>query len=299
MAEVRKAAREDIPAILNLLSRLNPDISTIQWQKCFRSEFGGDVLPGVVIDDDGVIGAFLGTNMVNRSFKNWNYTSCNIWGWVVGPAYRAQSLQMLTEVLRWDCVFTCYSPMELTHRILVKFGLVEIQRNYCITSKPGSLFYSGVKIKPLSFPDKKFSDDENSIIRYHSGLPCNIVALEKGGRHVTLVFKAEKAMSKFFSRLEALPIIGKLVNPVYMKLDYVSDEDLFLQLFRKARLKLMLRLKTIGFIIPGDLMLKLDSGTFRPYAGKRKYLWKPHTGIPPGFKADTLFSELLILGLPG
>lgn len=294
--EIRKAVSADIPEILILLSELNSEVLVDRWKPFFNFFYStGEPYFGYVLEVENQIQGFIGTVISDRKYNDTKVTCCNIHGWIVREKYKQHSLKMMTEVLKQDMVFTCFSAMEITQLILKRMKFFFIDRNFRIY-RPKIAFSNIWEVRKIHGADDVTDPEEKKIVSAHLPFKSEIIEIRKEGKRCLLVLKPEEyipAFLKYFSFL--IPSRYKRL----LKLEYISETEMFYTEFKAAAFSIMLKIGAMGFILPADLLDKSGLEQSKKYFGKRPYMYRYNREKYQELFPDTLFSEMFVLNHKG
>lgn len=142
MAVVKKATREMIPNIVDLLLDFNNPLVTRQdWQNMLL----GELIPReesepsslVLVDeaDNGKIVGFIGLVYSTRQINGKTRHFGNLTSWIVKKRYRLESLKLLNAALRLKThTLTNFSPTEDVHKICLRLKFKELENSFYLLS---------------------------------------------------------------------------------------------------------------------------------------------------------------------
>lgn len=296
MAEIRKAVKSDEEAVLKLLSELNPEVSPERWRPFFDYFHStGEPFYGYVLEVEGRLEGFIGTVLSDRDYDGKKVTCCNIHGWIVRDKYKSYSLKLVTEVLKNDMVFTCFSAMELTQMIFRRLKFFTVEHDFRIF-RPKPSVSNSVEIRSIHSEKDVVDPEEKRIISAHLGFGALFFELTKGTESCLIGFKPE-VYTPFF--LKAVPWLlpGKFRR--LLKLEYVGNPSLFDRVFSRVAFRLMVEKGCLGFIVPQRQLEKCGVKGASRYFGQRPYMYRFNREEYSDLLPDTLFSELFVLNHPG
>lgn len=128
-ARVREAQVEDFERVYPLLRQLNDTRMTRPvWHRLFEPLWRGEgFCPGYVLEDNELIGGFIGTLYSARLIHGREHRLCNLTSWVVLPEYRSQSVMLLLPILRDKAVtLTSLTSSVEAYAVYKKLGFADL-----------------------------------------------------------------------------------------------------------------------------------------------------------------------------
>lgn len=295
--EIRKAGSTDIPEILKLLSELNSEVSVDRWKPFFDFfHSSGENYFGYVLEIDGQLQGFIGTVISDRMYNKSKVTCCNIHGWIVRQNYKQHSLKMMTEVLKQDMVFTCFSAMEITQLILKRLKFFYMDHAFGIYRPTLNLLKDSVSLRIVNNSEEILDEHERSIFTSHQPFTSVFVTITTGEEQCLMVFKPEYYLPGF---LKSISFLFPKKFKRLLKLEYIGNRTLFSESFSKCAFRLLFKVQGFGFIIcKSDRELAQVEKT-KKYFGQRPYMYRYDKEKLGAAIPDTLYSEMFVLNHKG
>ena len=294
---IRKAQKTDIPQILLLLSELNQKVSPERWRPFFTFGVGKEEVDfGHVLEVDDEIQGFLGTVYSRRKYNNCFFDCCNIHGWIVREKYKHYSLKLMTEVLKQDMVFTCFSAMELTQVVLKRLKFFYIHHAFRIFRPYPFISITKISVSLLNNPEAILASEEKELFKVHRKFGSVFVLLKKEGKTCLLIFKPE---TYFPAWLKIFSLFIPEKKRRLLKLEYIGDQDFFSEHFKSIAFKLMRKGDCLGFIVSNKMVERAGLVLTKKYFGQRPYMYRYNKDSFGEEFPDTLYSEMFVLNHKG
>jgi hypothetical protein len=239
---VREARAKDFDKVHELLLGFNNEgVSESQWRQLFVDHSGlqRGVFGYVMVDGDEVVG-FLATTIGERTIRGKTRRVCNISNWIVKPAYRGRSLELLSNVVdQPDTTVTALSPAPHVLSILqmLRFETLDTSERIIL---PAPLLTSRSDVAILTDPasiEEALADGPRNVMRHHT-LPYNkhlLIRAPEGNCYV-LMNRSWKAIAGNFR----LPL-GRI--------HHIDSPDVFVRYADRVVLSAMMRLRVAALVV--------------------------------------------------
>jgi hypothetical protein len=192
---IRRAAALDFPKVRDLLLEFeNPGVTDDQWRQLFVDHSGlQEGSFGYVMEDGAEIVGFLGVTVGQRTIRDKIHRFWNISNWIVRPAYRRRSLELVAQMLEDSghaTTITALSPAPHVLAIfkLLKFEMLDTSERVIVPSPlPAMRRKAVVLTDPLRI--EPLLDAEARVVFRHHQLPHNkhmLVRAPEGDCHVVM-----------------------------------------------------------------------------------------------------------------
>lgn len=230
----------------------------------------------MLLDGDEIVGAYVALYS-ERVVGDRVERLCNLCAWVVKPAYRLHSLNLMKALLDQDgFTFTDFSPVPTVQRINSRFGFQHIDATMALTINVPWPSRRGSVTSDLDRIRQTLMGDELEAFNDHVDTPApRHVVLTRGDDHCYVMYRHQ--------RYKRMPCAAVL---------YVSNPPLFRRMFRQfqshvlahdGRAATLVELRLAGGPIPRSITVE----------GEPKKMFKSDTMTAD--QIDYLYSELVSL----
>jgi hypothetical protein len=193
MSLVRPYKNGDAEKLLQFLQKFNPLISDARWRTLFEYSWDSPLdYRGMILEDEGEVKGCL--SYINSKVNGRNFT--NISSWVVLPAYRSKSLQLLKPLFKHTgLIITNLSPHPDTHGLFDGLGFTRFAQ-YEYRVNPYKAFFLLKGDKPKLVVTKITQENANSLCVDNKTI--QIIADHISFKNIVFYHIANKVISKNF-----------------------------------------------------------------------------------------------------
>jgi len=247
MVTVRKAYADDFEKVYDLLKDYwSPDkVSKETWAQLFTRywDTSEDYFGYIILDQDKVVG-FVATIFSKRVINGQEYKFCSLSSWVVRKGYREHKMLLQDHILELeDYTVTVLSATQRTSQLNREIGY-SLLDNYQKLVFPVPTSRSCFLDKTLDYRvlydheeiASQLKPNELTIFNDHKDYNCThtLISTTKGN---------------CYAILKSNPIRFKGIKLPFMRIDYLSNRDIFLEFFERLKINLCWKLRLVGLII--------------------------------------------------
>jgi hypothetical protein len=292
MLIVRKVYPDDFERVYDLLKDYwsSEQVSKQTWKQLFINNWDTpeDYFGYLILDQDKVVG-YVATIFSKRIINGQEHKFCSLSSWVVRKDYREHKMLLQDAILELDdYTITIFSATKRTSQLNkgIGYGLLD---NYQKLVFPVPTSKSWFLDKAFDFRvlydheeiASRLNHNELIIFNDHKNYNCThiLISTTKGNCHAIL-----KSSAIYFRGIK-LP---------FMRIDYLSNRDIFCEFFDSIKLNLCWNLKLVGLMIFERFLPKQEL----PYSITRPMhstLYKSKLLEPKDI--DNLYSEYYLLDM--
>jgi hypothetical protein len=292
MVTVTKAYADDFEKVYDLLKDYwTPEqVSKETWNQLFVKSWDSpeDYFGYLISDQDKVVG-FVATIFSKRVINGQKYKFCSLSSWVVRKGYREHKMLVQDAILELnDYTITILSATQRTSQLNREIGyslLDNYQRLVFPVPTSRSLFLDKASGFRVLYGHAEIAGqlgpDELIIFNDHKKYNCTHVLVST-------------AKGNSYAILKSNPIYFKGIKLPFMRLDYLSNRDIFFEFFERIKISVCWTLKLVGLIIFERFLPKQEL----PYSIRRPMyatLYKSKLLEPKDI--DNLYSEYYLLDM--